>query len=100
MSEMDTRQEIIQKSYELLVMMERVTGYEPGEAFYRSVVEALKNVPEENLPETFVKIADIVTNAVDRAAEEISQIRKLALFEEESEERTKEVEEVSTLLNF
>lgn len=97
---MDIRQDIIQKAYQLLVMMERVTGYEPGEEFYKAVVESLNGLPEEELPGMFVKIADIVTNSVDRAAEEISGIRKLALFEEETNERTKEIEEVSEILNF
>lgn len=48
----------------------------------------------------FVRIADIVTQSVDRAAEQISELKKLALFEEEREDRTREVKEVSELLNF
>lgn len=97
---MDQRQDVIQKTYQLLIMMERVTGYDPGEAFYKAVVESLNSAPEEDLPGLFVKIADVVTRSVDKAAEEISEIRKLALVEEEKEDRTKEIEEVSEILNF
>lgn len=97
---MDTRQDVIEKAYTLLVMMERVTGYAPGEDFYKSVVASLQDMEESKLNETFLKIADIVTRSVDEAATEIAELRKTAAVEEEHAERTKEIEEVSEILNF
>ncbi len=97
---MDTRQDVIQKAYTLLVMMEKVTGYAPGEEFYKNVVASLQAMDEAKLNETFMKIAEIVTNSVDRAAQEVAEIRKAETEESERTERTKEIEEVSEILNF
>lgn len=97
---MDTRQDVIQKTYTLLVMMEKVTGYAPGEEFYKNVIASLQAMDEAKLNETFVKIAEIVTNSVDKAAQDVAEIRKEAIQDEEHAERTKEIEEVSEILNF
>lgn len=97
---MDTRQDVIQKAYTLLVMMEKVTGYAPGEEFYKNVVASLQAMDEAKLNETFMKIAEIVTNSVDRAAQDVAEIRKAETEEGERAERTKEIEEVSEILNF
>lgn len=97
---MDTRQDVIQKAYTLLVMMEKVTGYAPGEEFYKNVVASLQAMDEAKLNESFMKITEIVTNSVDRAAQEVAEIRKAETEENERTERTKEIEEVSEILNF
>ena len=97
---MDTRQDVIQKTYTLLMMMEKVTGYAPGEDFYKSVVASLQGMDESRLEETFLKITEIVTNSVDRAAQEVAEIRKKDAEDFERSERTKEIEEVSHILNF
>lgn len=97
---MDTRQDVIQKTYTLLMMMEKVTGYAPGEDFYKSVVASLQEMDESRLEETFLKITEIVTNSVDRAAQEVAEIRKKDAEDFERSERTKEIEEVSHILNF
>lgn len=82
------------------MMMEKATGYAPGEDFYKSVVASLQEMEESKLNETFLKIADIVTRSVDEAAAEIVELRKIAASEEEFSERSKEIEEVSKILNF
>lgn len=97
---MDTRQDVIQKAYTLLMMMEKVTGYAPGEEFYKNVVASLQDMEETKLAETFAKIAEIVTNSVDRAAQDVAEIHKEAIQDEERSERTREIEEVSEILNF
>lgn len=97
---MDTRQDVIQKAYTLLVMMERVTGHQPGEQFYRSVVDALNAAPEPELPGLFRKIADIVTNSVDNAFAEAERLRRMIIRDEERTNRSQEIEAVSGILNF
>lgn len=97
---MDTREDVIQKTYTLLVMMERATGYSPGEQFYRSVVNALNEAPEPELPSLFQKIADIVTQSVDNAFAEAERIRRMIIRDEEREHRSREIDQVSGILNF
>jgi FlaA1/EpsC-like NDP-sugar epimerase len=97
---METRQEIIQKAYQLLIMMENATGFRPGEDFYKSVVASLDSAPEDELPKIFAEIAQIVTESVDRAAMAISEFKKDVVVERENSDRSQEMSEVATLLNF
>lgn len=97
---MDTRQDVIEKAYTLLMMMENATGHSPGEDFYKSVVASLNAAPEEELPRLFAEIAEIATNAVEKAAMAASNLGKEAVAEKESEDRSKEIGEIAELLNF
>ncbi len=97
---MDTRQDVIEKAYTLLMMMEKVTGYAPGEDFYKSVVASLNAAPEEELPRLFSEIAEIVTNSVDKAVAIATTLGKEAVADRESEDRSKEIGDIAELLNF
>lgn len=82
------------------MMMEKATGYAPGEDFYKSVAASLNAAPEEELPRLFAEIAEIVTNSVERAAAAMTNFGKEAIAEKESEDRSKEIGEIAELLNF
>lgn len=97
---MESRHDIYEKTLELLRAMERVTGYDPGEEFRQSVLHALETSSDEELPEKFVQITKIITSSLERTAMEVVGIQKEAVQEEEAADRTKELEDIASLLHF
>lgn len=97
---MELRHDIYQKTLELLRAMERVTGYDPGEEFRQSVMHALEVCSDEELPEKFVQITKIITTSLERTAMDVAGIQKETVRQEEADDRTKELEDIASLLHF
>lgn len=97
---MEFRQEIIEKTLKLLQGMEWLTGFHPGDKYYTDIVESLNNLSETELPEKFIQITQIITQSIDSSVQDIADIKKESIRNEESLDHLKELNEIASILNF
>ena len=97
---MDQRKDIIEKTLILLHAMEQFTWYNPWEEYYAKIISIMNELNDDEIVAKFVQITDMVNKTISQSVQDIKEMNRKYMNEQESLDKSQELENIATIINF